>query len=148
MIKKIAKYGIVFIILIFIFNFLLLISSLFPSEIIRENVEESSEILSKEGNAYQIFKYSNVVNNNFTDALMINEAYSIDNTTPIYSYMTVRKNYEKGLTKNSMKDTQEELISLNSKEYDPVRRIRRIFKWKYRHINKLCKILAWIFTSI
>lgn len=120
MIKKIAKYGIIFLILIFIFNFLLFISSLFPSEMISENVKESSKILSKEGNLYQVFKYSNVENNNYTDALMINEAYSIDNTNPIYSYMAARKNYEKGLTRKSMKDTQEELISVNSKDYDPV----------------------------
>lgn len=118
--KKIVKYGIVFLILIFIFNFLLFISSLFPSDIIRENVEESSEKLSKEGNLYKIFKYSDIVNNNYTDALMINEAYSIDNTNPIYSYMTVRKNYNKEITKNSMKDISEELISINSSEYDPV----------------------------
>lgn len=51
---------------------------------------------------------------------MINEAYSIDNTNPIYSYMTVRKNYNKEITKNSMKDISEELISINSSEYDPV----------------------------
>lgn len=120
MIKKIAKYIIVFIILILVFNFLLFISSLFSSELIEENVRESSDKLSEEGNIYQIFKYSSVVNNNYTDALMINEAYSIDNTNPIYSYMAVRKNYSKDLTNNSIKDTTGELISVNSKEYNPV----------------------------
>lgn len=120
MIKKITKYGIVFVILIFIFNFLLFISSLFPSEIIRENVKESSEVLSEEGNLYLISEYFDVENNNYTDALIINEAYSIDNTDPIYSYMAVRKNYNKAITRNQMKDTAEELISLNSKDYDPV----------------------------
>lgn len=128
MIKKITKYVIVFVILIFIFNFLLFIGSLFPSEIIRENVKESSEILSKEGNLYQVFKYSSVENNNYTDALMINEAYSIDNTNPIYSYMAVRKNYSKGITTKSMKDTAEELISLNSKDYDPVGELDEFLK--------------------
>lgn len=126
--KKIAKYGIIFLILIFIFNFLLFITSLFPSEIIRKNVEESSEILSKEGNLYQVFKYSSIENNNYTDALMINEAYSIDNTNPIYSYMAVRKNYSKPITRKSMKDTQEELISLNSKDYDPVGELEEFLK--------------------
>lgn len=120
MIKKITKYVIVFVILIFIFNFLLFISSLFPSEIIRENVKESSEVLSEEGNLYLISEYFDVENNNYTDALIINEAYSIDNTDPIYSYMAVRKNYNKAITRNQMKDTAEELISLNSKDYDPV----------------------------
>ena len=118
--KKIAKYGIVFLILILIFNFLLFISSLFPSKIIIKNVKESSEILSKEGNDYKFFENLYIVNNNYTDALMINEAYSIDNTNPIYSYMTARKNYNKDITKKSMKDISEELISLKFDEYDPV----------------------------
>lgn len=118
--KKIAKYGIIFLILILIFNFLLFISSLFPSKIIIKNVKESSEILSKEGNDYKFFENLYIVNNNYTDALMINEAYSIDNTNPIYSYMTARKNYNRDITKKSMKDISEELISLEFDEYDPV----------------------------
>lgn len=118
--KKIIKYGIVFLILIFIFNFLLFIGSLFPSKIIAQNVKESSETLSDEGDVYQFFEYLDIVNNNFTDALMINEAYSIDNTHPIHSYMTVRKNYNKEMTKNSIQDISEELTSINFDDYDPV----------------------------
>ena len=52
---------------------------------------------------------------------MINEAYSIDNTNPIYSYLAVRKNYEKGITQKYWQDTQGELISINNlNDYDPV----------------------------
>ena len=50
---------------------------------------------------------------NATDVLMINEAYSIDNTEPIYSFMSGRKNYKKGTTKSQLKDTQNELISFD-----------------------------------
>ena len=120
MIKKILKYISTFIILLLIFNLLLFAGSLYPSKIIEKNVKKSSQILTEEGNLYEFFEWSDVVNNNYTDALMINEAYSIDNTNPLYSYMAVRKNFNKEITKKHLVDTQEELISINSEDYDPV----------------------------
>lgn len=120
MIKKILKYISTFIILLLIFNLLLFVGSLYPSKIIEKNVKKSSQILTEEGNLYEFFEWSDVVNNNYTDALMINEAYSIDNTNPLYSYMAVRKNFNKEITKKHLADTQEELISINSEDYDPV----------------------------
>ena len=99
----------------------LLLGSLFPSALIENNVKESSQILMREGNIYKFFEFYNVENNNYTDSLMINEAYSIDNTNPFYSYMTVRKNYKEGQTKNNLCDNLGEGISMNNKEeYDPV----------------------------
>ena len=95
--KKVIKYTRVWIILFIIFNLSLCITSLFPSEIIEENVKSSSDILLKEGNVYKISEFSSITNNNYTDAIIINEAYSIDNTDPIYSYMAMRKNYKKSI---------------------------------------------------
>ncbi len=118
--KKVFRYIIVFIILFFAFNFLLIITSLFPSSWIEENVKESSEVLLREGNFYYFSKEFDIVNNNYTDALMINEAYSIDNKNPIYSYMSARKNYKSGLTKETISDTVNEAVSINKEEYDPV----------------------------
>ncbi len=119
--KKLIKYILTFCGLLLIFNVLLFTSSLFPSRLIEKNVKESSKILTKEDNIYKFFDWCDVVNNNYTDVLMINEAYSIDNTNPVYSYMAVRKNYEKGLTENSLPDTNGESISINSPYYyDPV----------------------------
>lgn len=119
--RKFIKYIVVFCVLLLIFNILLFTSSLFPSSLIEKNVRESSKILTEEGNIYQFFDWCSVVNNNYTDVLMINEAYSIDNTNPVYSYMAVRKNYEKGITQRSLMDTGGDSISLNnSEDYDPV----------------------------
>lgn len=120
--KKIFKYIIIFIITITIFNLLLFASSLFPSKWIEKNVRESADILQKEGNIYYFFKNNELISNdNYTDAIIINEAYSIDNKNPIYSYMSARKNYKEGITKNSNVDVTQELISLtNTKVYDPV----------------------------
>lgn len=114
--KKIIKYAKVWIILFIIFNVSLCITSLFPSEMIEKNVKSSSDILLKEGNAYQIAEFSPIKNNNYTDAIIINEAYSIDNTDPIYSYMSMRKNYKKGETKRGLTDTLGELASINVDE--------------------------------
>ncbi len=119
--KRIIKYPLIFLGLLLIFIFLLFISSLFPSNIIEKNIKKSSKILTEEGNLYQFFDWSHVVNNNYTDALMINEAYSIDNKNPLYSCMAVRKNYNKNITKNSLTDQNGDSISLNNiEDYDTV----------------------------
>lgn len=111
--KKIIKYVLVFLGLILMFISLLLLSSIFPSTMIEKNVMESSKILLKEGNIYRFFSWSHVVNNNYTDALMINEAYSIDNKNPLYSCLAVRKNYKENLTKHSLSDLNGESVSQN-----------------------------------
>lgn len=131
---KFFKYIITFIGLIIIFNLLLFLSSLFPSNLLKKNVKESAETLLIEGNKYQIIQALDIYNDNYTDSIMINTAYSIDNTNPIYSYMSGRKNFNKQITKNSLKDTSGELISISpsneeslannsiilSEEYEPV----------------------------
>lgn len=120
--KKLLKYVTTFIILIICFNLLLLLGSLFPSSWIEENVKESSEILLLEGNLPYFTSYLSITNNNFTDSIMINESYSIDNTNPIFSYMAVRKNFKDGITSKQLEDTNGELISMSSRDgyYDPV----------------------------
>lgn len=120
--KKLLKYVITFIILIISFNLLLLLGSLFPSSWIEENVKESSKTLLVEGNLPYFKLNPNITNNNYTDAIMINACYSIDNTDPFFSYMSVRKNYKSGLTTRQLEDTKGELASISSRNgaYDPV----------------------------
>lgn len=120
--KSFIKYSIIFVLLIGILNIIMLLGSLFPSSIIEKNVKESSDTLLKEGNFFY-FKIPILKNNNYTDAIMINEAFSIDNKDPIYSYMSARKNYNPKYTKKVLKDPNEELISFDgSDRYNPVRR--------------------------
>ena len=131
----IIKFILAFIICVFLFNMLLFSSSLFSSSLIEKNVLESSEILLRESNHYYLPPFYNVINNNYTDAIMINEAYSIDNATPWFSYMSVRKNYKKGLTVNELEDTKGELISITTQEgeenrYDPVRELNEFLNGK------------------
>ena len=111
---KFFKYIITFIGLIIILNLLLFLGSLFSSNLLEKNVKESAKTLLTEGNRYQIIKTLDVYNDNYTDSIMINTAYSIDNTNPIYSYMSGRKNFNSQITKNSLEDASGELISINT----------------------------------
>lgn len=120
--KKLLKYIVAFVILIIVFNLLLLLGSLFPSSWIEENVKESSKVFLSEGNLPRFKANKSITNNNYTDSIMVNACYSIDNNNPIFSYMSARKNYKPGLTTTQLEDTNGELISVSSRNgaYDPV----------------------------
>ena len=122
--KIISKYFLVFCILIFILNCCLLITSCFPSNMIEGKVKESALILKEQGNQPQLL-HEGKINDNYTDSIMVNMAYSIDSSHPLYSYMSARKNYKQGITNTQLADTYGELISVNPDsslniEYDPV----------------------------
>lgn len=124
--KKFFEYIKLFLCTILIFNLLLFLSSLFPSEIIKNNVLESAEILLSEGNHYT-FDFVNIRNNNYTDALIVNMLYSIDNKAPVQSYLLGRKNFSKEFTKKIIDATIGEAESIKpysdnefTDEYDAV----------------------------
>ena len=93
------KYILVFIILICVYVLSLIGTSLIPSSCMKANIIKSSEILKDEGEKKAInVGYKNVIVFLFTDALMINTAYSIDSRTPLESSLLDRKNYIPGQT--------------------------------------------------
>lgn len=115
--KRFGKFLIIFIILILIFIGMLVAACTFPSSAIKDNVRASSMTLSKEGNRKRIFmisKFQFEDFDNYSDALMINTAYSIDSKTPLYSAFTAKKDYIPGVTKTIKEDVVGELKS-NSK---------------------------------
>ena len=88
--KNIKLYIITFICTVIVLMFTLTISCVIPSSWIENNVKESSKILKDETWFRKIgTKYSD----NFTEELMINIAYSIDSSTPFYSWVVARINY-------------------------------------------------------
>lgn len=102
-----AKYILVFVILIGIYLVLLTVTSLLPSSVLEENVRESSETLLEEGEkvTYNLgYKEENIFT--FTDALMINNAYSVDYRHPLESSILIRKNYIPGQTNVVYPDSQ------------------------------------------
>lgn len=123
-ILKICMFVLIYIVLITIFLVTLFATSCFPNENIKDKVEASSKTLSHEGNVnmqYILHRGQRIMFDNFTDALMINNAYSIDNENPLESAMLVRKNYIKGVTKEVHTDTTGELESPKKYDgYDPV----------------------------
>lgn len=100
--KKSIKYIITYVILIIVFITLLTLVSLIPSENMKNNVEESAEILTSQTDGLLLrvpLKRTIIPFDNFTDALMINTAYSIDSNKPFYSFMMAKKNYIPNKTK-------------------------------------------------
>ena len=110
--KEILKYVGIFVGLIAIFNLLMYMVSLIPSEKIYDKCNESAQIMLKEG------KFINMgflaLSENSTDGLIINEAYSIDSNNPFESYVLMRKNYKPGVTKLQLTDQIGQLYTYSS----------------------------------
>lgn len=120
MIKKILKYIVIFFMFITVFAFLLTVMSSFSSKVLYKNVKKSSETLLNEGNrkiVYIPYRGTNMQFDNYTDALMINTAYSIDNNKPFESSFLARKNYIPNVTDDIYQDTAGELKSSSKYKY-------------------------------
>ena len=78
-------------ILIFFVLFMFL-GCLIPSKYLEKHVVESSNIINENGLNNTIIPMINFELDNYTDSLMINEAYSVDNSNALYSAFAVRKN--------------------------------------------------------
>lgn len=116
--KSILKYIFTFFSLIFMYFLVLLIVSLIPSSKIKENVSESADYLLECGQKEEVdMKFKKVYLFHYTNALMINTAYSIDSAHPVESLLTARKNYIPGITKKIYEKTPKDLQSA-SKYYD------------------------------
>ncbi len=105
-----AKYILIFIILICLYIATLITSSLIPSKLLKNNVTQSSEILKVEGEKKFInLGYKKELLFLFTDALMINTAYSVDSKNLLESCILARKNYIPGQTATVYIDSQYDL---------------------------------------
>lgn len=105
--KIILKYVVSFIVLLVIFFGSLTITSLIPSNNLKKNVIKTSEIYKEEGEKKiaKVFGKEETIFI-FTDALMVNTAYSIDSKHPIESFLLARKNYIPGQTQTVHEDSQ------------------------------------------
>lgn len=117
-IVKILKYCITFLSLIFIFNVLLYLVCLFDSNILKKNVEESSAILKNEGYRYKLSNIFNIKNDTYTDALIINEVYSIESEKPYLSYMKVKRNFKRGISNFEAPEEGGEGFTVNYNEFE------------------------------
>lgn len=118
--KKIFRYLIIFILLICSFMALLTITSCISSKSMFNNVEESSQLLLEEGNRkiiYIPYRRTKMEFDNYTDALMINTAYSIDSRKPLFSAFMARKNFIPDVTTEVYQDQAGELKSSSKYKY-------------------------------
>ena len=119
-VKSLFKYILIFVILIIMYFSLLLLTSLIPSSAIRENVEKSSVKLLELGEKKEYeLKYKKESIFTFTDALMINTAYSIDSGHPIESLLLARRSYIPGQTlivNEETKDVMSSSMYMNGKD--------------------------------
>lgn len=105
--QQLILYILLFIILIASYMGLMTLSSLIPSSAIQEHVKQSSETLLQDNEKKEYdLKYKKEGIFTFTDALMINTAYSIDSNRPIESFILARKNYIPEQTKRQHVDSQ------------------------------------------
>lgn len=102
-INMLKNYTVRYSIMIISFFILLFLISIIPSKYIKQNVKESADTFVSEGDAkYILVNFTNMIDleiDNFTDALMVNTAYSIDSKKPVESFLLARKNYIPGTTK-------------------------------------------------
>ena len=110
-VKGLLKYIFVFVILILVYWLSLFVTSLIPSSAIKENVTKSSEsivVLGEVGEKkFYDLGYKTEGTFIFTDALMVNTAYSIDSSNPIESMLLARRSYIPGQTTTVYKESKD-----------------------------------------
>ena len=110
---KIVKYILLFFILILLYNLSLYLICLLPkTQNLYQNCMFSAFQLTKEGDFFTPFFVETI--DNASDAIIINEAYSIDNTSPLKSYLLMRRSYDTEYTTKESKDQFGDLITYSS----------------------------------
>ena len=110
MLKTVLKYVFIFIVTMIILVGLLFLSSLIPSSSLQQNIKESSEFLNNYGEKEQIKALGKEETLFlFTDAIMLNIAYSIDSTHPYETMMLARKDYIPGQTQYIHEEIPEDI---------------------------------------
>lgn len=110
--KKGVKAGVILVGLIFAYFVLMLLACLIPSDLLNEHAKESADQIMEQGphGEIKILSYSSYIDN-WSEALMINEAISVDTNEPVKSLLLIRKNYIPGITKIVLQSPVGELKS-------------------------------------
>lgn len=96
--KHIAKYSKVFLLLVVAYFGFVVVSCLLPDHSIKRHIAESAQKIAAEGlYPKAIINKEQCQMDNFTDALIMNQIYSIDRKRPLTSAMRMIRMSEKGL---------------------------------------------------
>ena len=93
MCKNIFKIAFYFFIILLTLLTSLIIVNLIPKEYIENNVKKSVQVFVNEGYYPKVKLAHNYLLDNYTDALMINTAYSVDSEKPLESAILMRRSY-------------------------------------------------------
>lgn len=91
----IKKASIVLIIFLVLILTLITVNTI-PKKYIKDNVEESLEVLTIEGHCPPAKWAYRLLLDNYTDAIMLDTAYSMDTNSPLESTMFMRRGYRRG----------------------------------------------------
>ncbi len=140
---KLLKYIITFLLIMIIINISLFLVCLIDSKLLKKHVTESSKILLKQEVFHPVRDISPVFNNNYSDAQIINEIYSVDNRHPYTSYMKVRRNYNKDIIEREIEDVNGDGLTIkedNSKKsllieenYNPIEELKLFLDGKTKY---------------
>ena len=108
--KNILKYLVVMMVAFIVANLLLFLVCLIPRDCIEENFMESASVLIQRGNKYRILDF--FICDNYTEAEIVNEIYSVDSENPVFSYLTMRRCYDPKFTKNEIENPNGKGIEL------------------------------------
>ena len=105
MMKNIFKYAFSFIVMMILAIALLMLSSIIPKALIKNNVRISSEVLYDEGEYFFVNSLGRkLLFHNSTDAIMLNIVYSMDDVNKFDSIMKARRNYIPGGNQQIVED--------------------------------------------
>ncbi len=95
--KNITKYSKVFLLLVALYFAFGVVSSCLPDRSIKRHIAESAPVIAAEGlYPKAILSVEQCQTDNFTDALIMNQIYSIDRQHPVKSAMRMTRMSEKG----------------------------------------------------
>lgn len=104
-IKDFGKYIKIFIFILCMCILCLYMSSLIPSHLLRDNIQESINEINDNGSKKVVNVFNKeIIFDTYADAMMINTAYSIDSEHPFYSMLFARSNYIAGVTDKTVED--------------------------------------------
>ena len=101
---NILRFGLTFAVLVLLFHLGMYLVCLPSSDGIYAHAKESYTTIKAQGGRPKLFAQLGIANDNYTDALIVNELSSVDSTEPFISYMKVRKNFRRGQTEVVLHD--------------------------------------------
>ncbi|MBR6252437.1 MAG: hypothetical protein IKR04_01130 [Clostridia bacterium] len=108
--KKVLKYILTLVIAFLVGNLLLFLVCLIPRNAVEDNCIESASVLIERGPNFRFLGFFPC--DNYTETEIINEAYSVDSTSPMYSYLTMRRCFDPQITENEMENPNGKGIEL------------------------------------